>query len=157
MGKETPSRPTWIWYWIRSRPVCTVLDAKLRSLASSKYPWFLRLTSSKTRLVGPFCFNSWNWRSSTEKLKAAASQGFYGGALCSIWAKTSQKMLQNHNRIWHFQPYPLVKHYLGASNPLCKFEITFWIFWNIRFLVEFCDVILPCLVGKNLHSSEFFD
>ena len=40
--------------------------------------WYPRLTSSSTRLVDPFFFNSWNWRSSTEKLKAAASQGFHG-------------------------------------------------------------------------------
>ena len=32
---------------------------------------------------------------------------------------------KNHGIIRQFRPYPLIKHYLGTTNPLCKYKNTF--------------------------------
>ena len=61
---------------------------------------------------------------------------------------------KNHENVRQFRPYPLIKHYLGTTNPLCKYRNNIPKLCNIRFSVEF--FALAGLESQNLQYSAIF-
>ena len=59
-----------------------------------------------------------------------------------------------HRIVMQFRPYPLIKHYLGTTNPLCKHKNTFPNYCNVRFSVEL--FALAGLESQNQQYSAIF-